>query len=48
MGLEVNRGIVVNEHLQTSDPDIYAIGDCAEVIDAVTGGRILSSWELLQ
>ncbi|NJF26124.1 NAD(P)/FAD-dependent oxidoreductase [Thermococcus sp. Bubb.Bath] len=41
-GLEVNRGIVVNEHLQTGDPDIYAIGDCAEVIDAVTDGRILS------
>ena len=41
-GLEVNRGIVVNEHLQTSDPDIYAIGDCAEVIDAVTGKRTLS------
>ncbi|NPA47979.1 MAG: FAD-dependent oxidoreductase, partial [Thermococci archaeon] len=41
-GLEVNRGIVVNEHLQTSDPDVYAIGDCAEVIDAVTGGRTLS------
>ncbi len=41
-GLEVSRGIVVNEHLQTSDPDIYAIGDCAEVIDAVTGQRTLS------
>ena len=41
-GLEVNRGIVVNEHLQTNDPDIYAIGDCAEVIDAVTGERTLS------
>ncbi len=41
-GLEVGRGIIVNEYLQTSDPDIYAIGDCAEVIDAVTGGRTLS------
>ena len=41
-GLEVNRGIIVNEHLQTSDPDIYAIGDCAEVVDAVTGQRTLS------
>ncbi len=38
-GLEVNRGIIVNEHLQTSDPDVYAVGDCAEVIDAVTGGE---------
>ncbi|WP_297502128.1 FAD-dependent oxidoreductase [Thermococcus sp.] len=42
VGLEVSRGIVVNEHLQTSDPDIYAIGDCAEVVDAVTGKRTLS------
>lgn len=41
-GLEVNRGIVVDEYLRTSDPDIYAIGDCAEVFDAVTGERTLS------
>jgi len=30
-GLEVNRGIVVNRLLQTSDANIYALGDCAEV-----------------
>jgi rubredoxin-NAD+ reductase len=30
-GLSVNRGIVVDRQLRTSDPDIYAIGDCAEV-----------------
>ncbi len=29
-GLQVNRGIVVNEHLQTSDPRIFACGDVAE------------------
>lgn len=28
-GLLVDNGIVVNEHEQTSDPHIYAIGDCA-------------------
>jgi nitrite reductase (NADH) large subunit len=28
--IEINRGIVVNEHLRTSKPDIYAIGECAE------------------
>ncbi len=28
-GLEVEGGIVVNEHCQTSHPDIYAAGDCA-------------------
>jgi len=41
-GLEIKRGIVVDECLRTSDPNIYAIGDCAEVYDAVTGERILS------
>lgn len=30
-GLNVNRGIVVNGFLQTSCPDIYALGDCAEI-----------------
>jgi rubredoxin-NAD+ reductase len=30
-GLKVNRGIVVNRELQSSDPNIYALGDCAEV-----------------
>ncbi|MCW0985597.1 nitrite reductase large subunit NirB [Staphylococcus gallinarum] len=29
-GLEVNRGIVVNDYLQTSDDSIYAIGECVE------------------
>jgi rubredoxin-NAD+ reductase len=30
-GLETNRGIVVDRQLRTSAPDIYALGDCAEV-----------------
>jgi rubredoxin-NAD+ reductase len=30
-GLQVNRGIVVDRQMRTSDPDIYAMGDCAEV-----------------
>lgn len=29
-GIECNRGILVNEFLETNIPDIYAIGDCAE------------------
>jgi 3-phenylpropionate/trans-cinnamate dioxygenase ferredoxin reductase subunit len=29
-GLKITNGISVNEHLLTSDPDIYAIGDCVE------------------
>ncbi|KEX89659.1 FAD-dependent oxidoreductase [Pseudomonas umsongensis] len=30
-GLQVNRGVVVDRHLQTSHANIYALGDCAEV-----------------
>ncbi|MBS1184379.1 MAG: nirB, partial [Proteobacteria bacterium] len=29
-GLTVNRGIVVDDGMATSDPDIYALGECAE------------------
>lgn len=36
-GLEVGRGIVVNEFMQTSDPDIYACGDCVEIPHRITG-----------
>jgi NADH oxidase (H2O2-forming) len=33
--------IAVNEYLQTSDPDIYAIGDCMENWDTLTGTKRL-------
>ena len=36
-GLETARGIIVNENLQTSNPDIYAGGDGVEIKDFVTG-----------
>jgi ferredoxin-nitrate reductase len=29
-GLHCQRGVIVNERLQTSDPDIYAVGEIAE------------------
>ncbi|HPA57177.1 MAG TPA: FAD-dependent oxidoreductase [bacterium] len=38
-GLDISekKGIVVNEWLQTSDPDIYAVGDAVEFINPITG-----------
>lgn len=38
-GLSVNQrgAITVNEHMQTSDEDIYGVGDAVEITDFVTG-----------
>lgn len=44
-GIEVNRGVVVDQYLRTSAPDVYAAGDVAETTDLVTGRRMVSgSW----
>jgi NADPH-dependent 2,4-dienoyl-CoA reductase/sulfur reductase-like enzyme/rhodanese-related sulfurtransferase len=32
-------GVVTNPHMQTNDPDIYAVGDVTEVMDFVTKSR---------
>lgn len=42
-GLQTNArgGIVVDDFLRTSDPNIYAVGDVIEVEDAVLGGRTM-------
>ncbi len=34
-GIDINRGIKVNQYLQTNFADIYALGDCAEVAGKV-------------
>ena len=39
LGLSRSGHIQVNEFMQTSDPNIYAVGDVVEVADIVTGGR---------
>ena len=36
-GLTVNRGIVVDAAMRTSDPDIFALGECAEAEGQVFG-----------
>ena len=36
------RGIWVNEYLQTSDPDIYAVGDAIEFENPITGQSMIS------
>lgn len=41
--LETGRGILVNEHLQTSVADVYAIGDCAELRQAPPGRRAIEA-----
>lgn len=42
-GLQLGeRGaIVVNDYMQTSDPDIYALGDAAEIKNLVTGKPVM-------
>lgn len=44
IGLAVNRGIVVDSSLRTSDPFIYAVGDCAE-FDGIVWGIIPAALE---
>ena len=43
-GLEIGArgGIAVNERMQTSDPNIYAAGDCVEIRHLVTGKKFVA------
>jgi NADPH-dependent 2,4-dienoyl-CoA reductase/sulfur reductase-like enzyme/rhodanese-related sulfurtransferase len=43
-GLHVSGAgaIVVNERMQTSDPDIYAAGDCVEITNLVSGRKFFA------
>ena len=43
-GLAVDRGILVDDRLRTSDPAIFAIGDCAQHA-GVVGGLVAPAWE---
>jgi rhodanese-related sulfurtransferase len=35
-------GIIVDSYMQTSDPDIYAVGDCVETTNRITGKKVLA------
>jgi NAD(P)H-nitrite reductase large subunit len=44
-GVEVNRGIITDDHMRTNLPDIYAAGDVTEGPDYLNGGnRVLPIW----
>ena len=45
-GLEIGNlgGICVNDFMQTSDEDIYAAGDCIEIINSITGENVLAPY----
>jgi NADPH-dependent 2,4-dienoyl-CoA reductase/sulfur reductase-like enzyme/rhodanese-related sulfurtransferase len=45
-GLKIGEtgGILVNAHMQTSDPDIYSVGDCVESYNIITGKKVLAPY----
>jgi NADPH-dependent 2,4-dienoyl-CoA reductase/sulfur reductase-like enzyme len=37
-------GVLVDEHMQTSVPDVYAAGDCCEIKNTITGKNVLAPY----
>ncbi len=46
-GLQTERGILVNDQMQTSDPDIYGVGECCQHNGQVYG-LVAPIWEQCQ
>ncbi len=44
-GMAVDKGVIVNENLRTSDPDVYAAGDVAALSDGFGHSRIAATWQ---
>ncbi len=40
-GIECDRGVLVDEQLRTNKPDVFAIGDCAQLRRPATGRRAI-------
>ena len=45
-GLKIGEtgGIEVDAYMQTTDPDIYAVGDCVEILHRITGRKVLAPY----
>ncbi len=45
-GLKIGQlgGITIDKHMQTSDPDIYAAGDCCEITNLISGKLVLAPY----
>ncbi|MDQ2584831.1 FAD-dependent oxidoreductase [Saccharothrix yanglingensis] len=43
-GLDVDRGVLVDDALRTSDPRVHALGDCAQHVGTVSG-LVQPAWE---
>jgi NAD(P)H-nitrite reductase large subunit len=44
-GIEVNHGVVVNDHLRSSESNVYAAGDVAEGPDLLSEGKVVHAIE---
>ena len=42
-GLKTERGILANEYMETSDPDIFAAGDAAQIYDLATKRSLIDT-----
>lgn len=49
-GLEVGArgGIVVDERCRTGDPDVYAIGECAQAADGIVYGLVAPGYDMAE
>lgn len=43
LGLDIDRGILTNEYLQTNIPDVWAVGDCAQLRKPPAGRRAIEA-----